>query len=257
MIRDILENFTIAALSAGISKTTSAPFELWRIQRQNHFIPNSTIRDVIKKESIRYLWKGNAVNVIKGVPQYSLNWVLFKRFNEEIDNKLISGVLSGGISIGLIYPLETTRTYLSLQTNKNKYNGMYDCLKKTPVRNLYKGFSMSLIGFGTFSGWLFQFQSLLNDNYPQLSPINGGIASILALSISYPTDLMRRRLQLQQFDKSVPIYNNNRDVIKKIKMNEGIRGFYKGIHANFVKSFFQWSVHFHILEYLNKLIKEG
>ena len=34
MIRDILENFTIAALSAGISKTASAPFELWRIQNK-------------------------------------------------------------------------------------------------------------------------------------------------------------------------------------------------------------------------------
>ena len=35
------------------SKTASAPVELWRIQRQNPFIPNTTLRDVIKKEGIR------------------------------------------------------------------------------------------------------------------------------------------------------------------------------------------------------------
>ena len=115
---------------------------------------------------------------------------------------------------------------------------------------------MSLIGFGSFTGWLFYLQSKLNENYPNLAPINGGLASVGALSFSYPTDLMRRRLQLQEFDKSVPIYKNNRDVIKQIKHNEGIRGFYRGIHANLIKSFVQWSVHFYILETLNKLIKK-
>ena len=255
-MNDFFNNFSIAAISTASAKTLSAPFELWRIQRQNHFIPNSTIRDVVKKEGIRYLWKGNITNVVKGVPQYSINYALFRIIDDKIENKFVSGICSGALSIGSIYPLETTRTYLSLQTNKNKYRGIYDCLKRTPIRNLYQGFSMSLIGFGSFTGWLFYLQSKLNENYPDLAPINGGLASMGALSFSYPTDLMRRRLQLQKFDKSVPIYRNNIDVIKKIKQNEGIRGFYKGIHANLVKSFVQWSIHFYILETLNKLIKK-
>jgi len=255
MIRDVLLNLSIASAATGISKTISGPLELWRIQRQQSFIPNSTLKDVIKMENIRYLWKGNLSNVVKGVPQYSINWALFQKINEKIDNNLISGVFAGGISIGIIYPLETTRTYLSLQTNKNKYKGICDCLKRAPKSHLYKGFTMSVMGAGAFSGWLYKFRGMLNENYPQFSHINSGIASIGALCITYPTDLMRRRLQLQQFDKSVPIYNNNRDVVKKIIKNEGIRGFYKGIHANFVKSFFHWNIHFYILESLNKLIK--
>ena len=48
-------------------KNWFSSIRIWRLQRQNSFIPNSTLRDVIKKEGIRYLWKGNAV-VIKGVP---------------------------------------------------------------------------------------------------------------------------------------------------------------------------------------------
>ena len=45
-----------------------------------------------------------------------------------------------------------------VNSNKNKYSGILDVLKRTPMRNLYNGFSMSLLGFGTFSGCLFYFQ---------------------------------------------------------------------------------------------------
>ena len=30
-----------------------------RLQRQNRFIPNSTLSDVYKKEGLRFFWKGN------------------------------------------------------------------------------------------------------------------------------------------------------------------------------------------------------
>ena len=126
------ENFFVSSIASIISKTSSAPIELWRIQRQNPFIPHSTLNDVIKKEGIRYLWKGNAINLLKGIPQYSINYALFKKLDNTIDNKLVSGIVSGSCSIGIIYPLETTRSYLSLQTNKNKYSGILDVLKKHP-----------------------------------------------------------------------------------------------------------------------------
>ena len=94
------ENFFVSSGASIISKTASAPIELWRIQRQNPFIPHSTIKSVIKKEGIRYLWKGNGINLIKGIPQYSINYALFKKFDNTINNKLISGIISGSCSIG-------------------------------------------------------------------------------------------------------------------------------------------------------------
>ena len=83
------ENFFVSSIASIISKTSSAPIELWRIQRQN-FIPHSTLNDVIKKEGIRYLWKTNAINLLKGIPQYSINYALFKKLDNTIDNKLVS-----------------------------------------------------------------------------------------------------------------------------------------------------------------------
>ena len=51
-----VDSFFISSISSMISKTASAPFELWRIQRQNSFIPHSSLRAVLKKEGLRYLW---------------------------------------------------------------------------------------------------------------------------------------------------------------------------------------------------------
>lgn len=256
-MNSFFDSFLISSVSSICSKTTSAPLELWRIQRQNSFIPNSSLRSVIQKEGWRYLWKGNGVNLVKGIPQYSLNYALFREFNDSIDNRLISGIISGSCSIGIIYPLETTRTFLSLQTNKNKYTGIFDVIKKTSHRNLYNGFSMSLFGFGTFSGLLFSFQNTINENYPNLKPISGGLASIGALSVSYPTDLLRRRMQLQNFDKSVPVYDNYRDLFQKIYKQDGVRGFYRGLLPNYCKGFVQWSVHFFVLSLLEEQLKSN
>ena len=248
MPNDILDNFAKGIFSSGVSKTLSAPLELWRIQRQNPFIPNATLRDVVKKEGIRYLWKGNSANLIKGTPQYGLNYMFFQEINKSIENKLLAGTASGCLSMSLIYPLDTTRSYLSLQTNKNKYRGIYQVLKNTPIKQLYGGLPLSIVGFGAFSGCLFYFQDIIQRKNTFLPFFNGGFASIVALSITYPTDLARRRLQLQGYDKSVPVYNNTIDCFRKIYKSEGIKGFYRGLHANYVKSFAHWSVYFYILD---------
>ena len=97
MIKDIIimYNDMISGAFAGIiSRTAVAPIELYRIQRQNSFIPNTTLRTVVNKEGIRYLWKGNGTNCIRIVPQLSLNWAIYQKIkpiNENIfDNKKVA-----------------------------------------------------------------------------------------------------------------------------------------------------------------------
>ena len=254
MFSTFIDSFFMSSVASLFSKTSSAPIEIWRIQRQNPFIPHSTLRSVINKEGYRYLWKGNGVNLIKATPQYALTYSLFNVLSEKIDknnsyNNLLCGVLSGACSMGVIYPLEITRTYLILQTNKNKYKGIIDVFKKTKFKSLYKGYGTSIIGFSIFSGFMFQGRDYLNKRYPD-NPLNGGIASIYALTISYPTDLVRRRLQLQGFDNTVPKYNGAIDCVKKIIKNEGgFTSLYQGLIPNYVKSFVQWSIHFYMIDY--------
>ena len=153
-------DFIIGGISGIISRTLVAPIELNRIQKQNYFIPNSTLKDVYKKEGFRFFWKGNGTNCIRVFPQIAINYSIFRQtkpyFKKTFDNKNIvnfaAGSTAGCISMLATYPLETTRTYLSLQTNKNKYKGVLDALRKIPLKQLYQGSKMSLMGFGGFSG---------------------------------------------------------------------------------------------------------
>ena len=75
MYHDIISG----AVAGVVSRTMVAPIELYRVQRQNPFVPNSTIRNVMKKEGIRHLWKGNGTNCIRIVPQLSINWALYQK----------------------------------------------------------------------------------------------------------------------------------------------------------------------------------
>ena len=158
------------------------------------------------------------------------------------------------------YPLETTRTYLSLQTNKNKYNGIFHALRTIPLKQLYQGSKMSLLGFGGYSGIQYSsyyyFNSIIKDTYFDSKFIGGGLAGLFSVTITYPTDLIRRRLQLQGFDKSVPEYNGILDCCKKIFKTEGITGFYRGLTATWLKTGPAVAIQFWTIGKLNKLLKK-
>ena len=261
-------DFIIGGIGGIVSRSAVAPIELNRIQRQNYFIPNATLADVYKKEGLRFFWKGNATNCVRVFPQLAINYSIFRNIKPFIKEKVkndnisnfLSGCVAGGISILATYPLETTRTYLSLQTNKNKYTGIIDALRKIPLRQLYQGSKMSLLGFGGFSGIqytsFYYINSLVKDTMFDTRLVGGAFAGIFSVSITYPTDLIRRRLQLQGFDKSVPEYNGILDCCKKIFKTEGITGFYRGLTATWLKTGPAVAIQFWTIGKLNKLLKK-
>ena len=257
----------IGGIGGIVSRSAVAPIELNRIQKQNYFIPNATMRDVYNKEGFRFFWKGNGTNCARVFPQLAINYGVFrqtKKYNKKIfDNKnvvnFVSGCLAGGVSIFLTYPLETTRTYLSLQTNKNKYTGIMDALKRLPMKQLYQGSKLSLMGFGSFSGIQYTSYYYINDiirgTYLDSKLVGGALAGLFSISITYPSDLVRRRLQLQGFDPTVPRYNGIIDATKKIYKMEGVRGFYRGLGATYLKTAPAVAIQFWTIETLNRLLK--
>ena len=88
-----------------------------------------------------------------------------------------------------------------------------------------------------------QLESYTNWSPDMIKVIGGGLAGSAAISITYPTDLIRRRLQLQGFDKSVPGYAGIMDCIRKVVKKEGVTGLYRGLPASYIKFFkklFSW-----------------
>lgn len=57
----------------------------------------------------------------------------------------------------------------------------------------------------------------------------------MAQTLTYPLDVLRRRMQVTGMD-SMPVYSSTMDAVRKIVANEGFfRGLYKGIVPNLLK----------------------
>lgn len=238
------KEFLIGGTSGMVARTCVAPLDLYKIQRQNYFIPHTTLRDVFKKEGIRYLWKGNGINSIRIFPQNGINLFVYKFFKKFEYNHFISGGVGGATSMLITYPLETIRSRIMLQTNHSHYKGLFNALKQLSIREYYLGLNCSLIGYSLYSSLFYQFYHtykewsndiLVNPNIKNL--LCGGLTGVSAVSITYPTDLVRRRLQIQGFHTSVPTYNGIIDCCKKIVNKEGIRGLYRGLLPTYYKIF--------------------
>lgn len=266
-----LQDLLIGGSSALLSRTLTAPLELFKLQRQNSFMPHSTLRAVLKIEGSRYLWKGNGVNCLRAFPQFSVNYAVFEyaktNIFSSVENIPIKHFLSGGVSgmtaLCCMYPLETLRSRLSLQTSNNHYTSVSDAFRKMTFRDMYKGLRMSLLGFGPYNALNFSSYFYLTQQFEQL-PIEknmqkllaGGLSGLGAVSITYPSDLIRRRLQLQGFDKAVPQYAGIRDCISKIIRDEGVRGLYRGLPATYIKLFPTTAIQFWFIDVCNEKLKK-
>ena len=116
-----------------------------------------------------------------------------------------------------------------------------------------------MYGFGGFSGIqytsYYYINRIVKDTPFDSKLFAGAFAGTFSVSITYPTDLIRRRLQLQGFDKTVPQYNGIIDSCKKIFKLEGITGFYRGLSATWLKTGPAVAIQFWTIETLNKLLK--
>ena len=66
------------------------------------------------------------------------------------------------------------------------------------------------------------------------SLIFGAIAGTTAVTFTYPSDLIKRRLQMKALDHAEKYYGIM-DCARKIWNKEGFKGFYLGLHACYIK----------------------
>ena len=162
----------------------------------------------------------------------------------------------------LTYPLETVRSRLSLQMNSTHYIGLADALKSIPGKDLFRGLRMSILGYAPFSAisfsTYFTYKEHLDHRAREMNPdlvkiLAGGGAGITAILVTYPSDLIRRRLQLQNFDSSVPRYTGIFDCVRKVVSCEGVTGLYRGLLVTCAKLFPTIGIQFLVMERLRAI----
>ncbi|XP_077375034.1 solute carrier family 25 member 44b isoform X2 [Festucalex cinctus] len=178
---------------------------------------------------------------------------------EDLDKKKF---YSFGVFITLsiratVYPATLIRTRLQVQRGKSLYSGTFDAfvkiLRVEGVRGLYRGFMVNT--FTLISGQAYittyelvrKYVSKYSDDNTVKSVVAGGLASMVAQSITVPIDVVSQQLMMQgqgehlsrfrpnahsAAGKPKRVFGQTRSIVAQIFAADGLPGFYRGALAS-------------------------
>merc|ERR1712179_562589 len=266
------EDFMLAGVAAGVSKTFAAPIERVKllVQNQDEMIrqgrldkPYTGVVDcttrTLKTEGIIPFWRGNLANVLRYFPTQALNFAFKDTIKgmfatpktapqwKQFATNIASGGFAGSMSLTVVYSLDFARTRLANDAKgkggERQFNGLIDVYKKTlasdGIGGLYRGFVISCVGIFIYRGMYFGL-------YDSLKPIlvgDGGSAllsfflgwavTVTAGLMSYPIDTVRRRMMMTS--GGAVKYNGAIDCASQIMKAEGFMSLMKGAGANVLR----------------------
>jgi len=266
------ENFMLAGVAAGVSKTAAAPIERIKllVQNQDEMIkqgrldrPYNGVVDCFKRvlasEGVYPLWRGNLANVIRYFPTQALNFA-FKDSIKAIfatpkdasqQRKFATNIASGGaagtMSLLFVYSLDYCRTRLANDAKgkggERQFNGLIDVyvktLKSDGIQGIYRGFTISAVGIFIYRGMYFGMFDTLKpllvgkDGSVFASFILGWAVTVTAGLMSYPIDTIRRRMMMTS--GGAVKYKGSIDCAVQIMKNEGFMSMMKGAGANILR----------------------
>lgn len=162
----------------------------------------------------------------------------------QICRSLVAGGVAGGLSRTAVAPLERLKILMQVQGNEKKYRGVWQGLvhmaRTEGMRGMMKGNWTNCVRIIPNSAMKFftyeQLSRLISDHQlettgsPQLTPVlrllAGAGAGIVAMSATYPLDMVRGRLTVQE-GRNVQ-YNGILHATRTILREEGPLAFYKG-----------------------------
>jgi len=261
-----IKHLIAGGFAGAVSRTCVSPLErlkiLYQVQSSQDVKYKGIIKSLVtmgREEGIGGYFKGNGTNVVRMFPYSAVQFASYERFKTALIKqgeddltvwtRLFAGAAAGITSVTVTYPLDLIRTRLSVQTAENwKYNGIVNCaivIARTegPLA-LYKGINPTVLGIAPYVGLNFMcyetMKSFIRKNVnPNPSTVQlltcGGIAGVLAQTVTYPLDVLRRIMQMQGFSAQYPVYGTLWNAVRGVFKKDGIKGFYKGLIPNYLK----------------------
>ena len=228
------------------------------------------LRRVHNEQGFLSFWRGNATNCLRVLPTYALRFTFmdyYQRiasvgYNGRVEDlplwrQGLSGACSGFTTMLIVYPLDLTRTTLSVDTSqaigKRLYSGMLNCMQKTVqesgFRGLYKGLLISLIEITPYTAIAMGGYEFLKAQLPSdekfasswLCTVGklgcGWVAGLCGSLACYPMDTVKRQMMLDGTHGFKAKYDNRIVKCCQVLYREGGIGiFYSGCLVNVLKS---------------------
>ncbi|KAG2173693.1 hypothetical protein INT43_005113 [Umbelopsis isabellina] len=230
-----------------------------------------TLTKMWKEEGLMGFLRGNGTNVVRIVPYSATQFAAYEQFKTmlmepgktELDTarRLTAGALAGLVSVACTYPLDIVRTRLAVQsatlpgnasptsTEKVKQPGIMRTMSaiyrtEGGVFGLYRGLWPTLLGVAPYVALNFQCYEVLKKHLlpvdrdtPSISRklLCGALAGSIAQTVTYPLDVLRRRMQVTGMSSMQYKYRGTWDAARTMVKKEGVRGLYKGMIPNYLK----------------------
>jgi len=269
-----LEDFMLAGVAAGVSKTAAAPIERVKllVQNQGEMLKSGRLKEpykgiidctrrVMAEEGLISFWRGNLANVIRYFPTQALNFaikpVVSRMFNVKKSDgywtffaaNIASGGAAGIGSLIFVYSLDFVRTRLANDKKSAKgggerqFNGMLDVYKKIIQTDgflgLYRGFVISAVGIFIYRGLYFGLYDSLKPLIP--SDVSGFAANfILGWGVTNLAGLASYpidtiRRRMMMTSGEAAKYTSSMHCASDILAKEGVMSFFRGAGANILR----------------------
>ncbi|KAD2393818.1 hypothetical protein R6Q59_013342 [Mikania micrantha] len=263
-------------VAGGVAKTAVAPLERLKIlfQTRCEFYNTGVLASftrVAKTEGLLGFYRGNGASLARIIPYAALHFMAYEQYRRQISYNfpsmgnntlldLVAGSLSGGTALLVTYPLDVVRTKLAYQVvdppelnvkgakvSEHAFRGIRDCFtrtyKETGMRGLYRGVVPSLFGILPYAGLKFYFfeemKRQVPDDYKRLMLVKlacGAFAGILGQTFTYPLDVVRRKMQVQQLRAlNSSEFKGTFGTLFVIVKNEGWKHLFSGMTINYLK----------------------
>lgn len=147
---------------------------------------------------------------------------------------MVAGALAGSLARIPTHPLDTmkSRMMASRGASSGSLLGLLgSTARQEGVRGLYRGFWFTVIASFPASCIYFTSQEWSRDKLFSNALLSGFFAETLSCMVWVPIDVVKERLQAQEWDEQTKYgdkYRNARTAVRQILREEGLLGFYKG-----------------------------
>ncbi|KAF9102473.1 hypothetical protein BGX29_004555 [Mortierella sp. GBA35] len=290
---DTVKHLIAGGAAGAVSRTLVSPLERMKILFQvqgpepaNYQGVIPTLRRMWVEEGFLGFMRGNGTNVIRIVPYSAVQFASYEQFKKllmdpskrdlDTPRRLTAGALAGLTSVAFTYPLDIVRTRLSIQSAQvggskeaqAALPGIWKTMvniytKERGIIGLYRGLGPTLTGVAPYVALNFQAYEVLRTHLTppgEVAPsvgmklVCGAVAGSFAQTVTYPLDVLRRRMQVTGMDAVTYKYSSTWDGVKKIIKQEGVRGLYKGMVPNYLKVAPAISISFVVYEQCKQIL---
>lgn len=284
-------SFISGGLAGIVAKSVIAPLDRIKILFQTTsrvFTYRNAINEamfIYQQQGLKGMWRGNFATAVRVFPYAAIQFAAFDFFQnlfykpehtylEKNFFNFVSGSLTGVIATSITYPAEFIRTRMAIERENIMHKTFLDAIrnirKKEGLRAFYNGMGPSVLGIIPYHGTGFFMYHLLKGNLKQKHPewkqskafdfIFGAIAGLCAQLVSYPFDMVRKKMQVQTVLLERGDITKKKGILRWVRYivrTEGIRGMYKGITMNVVKGPLATGTSFMVKNILNRKLDKS